>query len=431
MKQNKTKGNALKAISLLTLTFFLLIDCGSKKNDETVNNLLLALGMSGGFGSTAEFRLTNTTGLNNARIAHARSKQGYRMLPHAATQLTDLGGDDSENYGDGAGDGFTDNFLTPAAVSMEVCQLVAYKSVANGGPARGAETLENANFSLMKLTSPSMEVSQVCSAFASIPLEGGDTTKNNYQLPIMALPEDGMEQYDRIGIVMRSFSYYFDPADLTENAYRYVDLMLNVPQLPFTGPNMVSKRGDVAVKLFGIDSNPIYATTPAMFFPGLYFSPEEMSLFSFSELLIDIATGGFLYNSGNMYSGANSGFNAINPFEIPGTAFTSETQKLKFKGPATLSTQDEKVPYVLVVDFTPGTPETPGENGESETKTKLAFDVSVDNVLFWDSNDGNGVYSPQTNVADRSNATSGVDNLTNSARKNVIFHLPTVLGSSQ
>ncbi|TGK39263.1 hypothetical protein EHQ12_04930 [Leptospira gomenensis] len=378
---------------------------------------MLALGMFGGPGSTAEFRLTNTVGLNNARMARS---QAYRMIPRGATQLTDLGGEDPENYGDGAGDGFTDNFLTPAAVSMEVCQLVAYKSEANGGPARGAETLENANFTLMKLSSPYMEVSDICSGFTPVALKGGDSTKSSYQLPILALPEEGMEEYDRIGIVLRSFSYYFDPADLPENSYRYVDLILNHPQTPVV-QNMMVKRGDVAVKLFSMNSNPLYATTPAMFFPDLYLNPGEMSSFGFSVQLIDIVTGGFLYDNGD----ANVGFNGINAFEIPGTGFNSEMQKLKFKGPATLEAQDEKTPYVLVVDFTPG---TSGENGSS---AKLGFDVSVDNVLFWDSNDGNGVYSPQRNVADRTNAVSGTDNLTNAARQNVIFHLPTMLGNSE
>ncbi|EMO27083.1 hypothetical protein LEP1GSC170_3294 [Leptospira interrogans serovar Bataviae str. HAI135] len=48
---------------------------------------------------------------------------------------------------------------------------------------------------------------------------------------------------------------------------------------------------------------------------------------------------------------------------------------------------------------------------------KFRFDISVDNVLFWDSNSTNNVFSPQLDAADRPNATSGSDNLTTTSRK--------------
>ncbi|EMM84081.1 hypothetical protein LEP1GSC037_2964 [Leptospira interrogans str. 2006001854] len=57
----------------------------------------------------------------------------------------------------------------------------------------------------------------------------------------------------------------------------------------------------------------------------------------------------------------------------------------------------------------------------------LSFDISVDKTLFWDSTAADNVFSPQLDAADRPNATSGEDNLTNTARRNLIFHLPTVL----
>nr|WP_239006769.1 hypothetical protein [Leptospira interrogans] len=49
----------------------------------------------------------------------------------------------------------------------------------------------------------------------------------------------------------------------------------------------------------------------------------------------------------------------------------------------------------------------------------MLFEVSIDNVLFWDANDGNDIYSPQLSPGDRPNAN----------RKNVIFHVPTIVGS--
>ncbi|EMF71584.1 hypothetical protein LEP1GSC145_3287 [Leptospira interrogans serovar Djasiman str. LT1649] len=60
---------------------------------------------------------------------------------------------------------------------------------------------------------------------------------------------------------------------------------------------------------------------------------------------------------------------------------------------------------------------------------RMLFEVSIDNVLFWDANDGNDIYSLQLSPGDRPNATSGDDNLTNSTRKNLIFHVPTIVGS--
>nr|WP_246838650.1 hypothetical protein [Leptospira stimsonii] len=62
---------------------------------------------------------------------------------------------------------------------------------------------------------------------------------------------------------------------------------------------------------------------------------------------------------------------------------------------------------------------------------KFRFDVSVDTVLFWDSNSTNNRFSPQLDSADRPNATDGSDNLTNTSRRNLIFHLPTILGQTQ
>ncbi|EMN47438.1 hypothetical protein LEP1GSC088_0454 [Leptospira interrogans str. L1207] len=59
----------------------------------------------------------------------------------------------------------------------------------------------------------------------------------------------------------------------------------------------------------------------------------------------------------------------------------------------------------------------------------MLFEIAVDNVLFWDANDGNDVYSPQLDANDRPNAISATDNLANANRKNVIFHVPTILGS--
>ncbi|EMN28602.1 hypothetical protein LEP1GSC083_2683 [Leptospira interrogans serovar Pyrogenes str. L0374] len=78
---------------------------------------------------------------------------------------------------------------------------------------------------------------------------------------------------------------------------------------------------------------------------------------------------------------------------------------LTFQLPAIANRLAETDAYFLVVPF-----------DSSKGAGRMLFEVSIDNVLFWDAND-------------RPNATSGDDNLTNSTRKNLIFHVPTIVGS--
>lgn len=48
-------------------------------------------------------------------------------------------------------------------------------------------------------------------------------------LRINQIPQNEKNNYDRIGLVIRTFRYYFNPTDLFENVYCYVDLILNKP----------------------------------------------------------------------------------------------------------------------------------------------------------------------------------------------------------
>nr|WP_246838648.1 hypothetical protein [Leptospira stimsonii] len=101
----------------------------------------------------AEFRLSDSVGLNaSARTASESRIASSSFQNPFGVFLTDLGGDNSQNYGDGNADGFDDHFLTPKAVSMNICKIVAYKSVSKGVPVPGTETLENSNFSLFTMS---------------------------------------------------------------------------------------------------------------------------------------------------------------------------------------------------------------------------------------------------------------------------------------
>ncbi|AAS69374.1 hypothetical protein J6369_16110 [Leptospira interrogans serovar Copenhageni] len=66
---------------------------------------------------------------------------------------------------------------------------------------------------------------------------------------------------------------------------------------------------------------------------------------------------------------------------------------LTFQLPAIANRLAETDAYVLVVPF-----------DSSKGAGRMLFEVSIDNVLFWDAND---VYSPQLSPGDRPNATSG------------------------
>lgn len=410
MKQNrnKTKRGILRFASFVIISV-LLISCGSKKKDQT-NSLLLALLGSGLGGAKAEFKLSSATTMSAARVSNSSQ---FLVGPHASTMLSDLAGDDPLNYGDA--DAFSNHFLTPAAVSMEVCQILAYKKVSKGGPAPGTETIENAGFTPFKITRtenanpPGSPDLGPCSAFLPVALKGGDVTTGSAFLPITPIPSEASADYDRIGIIVRGFSYYFEPSSVPENSYRYVDLLLN-------NPSQLMSRGEVSTKIFGAGCPASFANSSSFIFTQSLPPGENLTgACSFYESAIDSSSGAFLTIPGFNYF-ANPGA-VLNPPSVAGVNYTSQNQKLKFKAPASLNGVSAASPYILVVNL----------DNSNPGKSNLLFNLSVDNVLFWDSSSGDNVFSPQLDAADRPNATDGNDNLTNAARRNVIFHLPTIL----
>ncbi|EMJ87813.1 hypothetical protein AYB34_11760 [Leptospira sp. ZV016] len=139
---------------------------------------------------------------------------------------------------------------------------------------------------------------------------------------------------------------------------------------------------------------------------------------NYLESFIDSNSGSFINGLGSKehFKRPND---FLNPPDSAGIETSDKTKKLKFKLPTPANSLGKHDPYILVLDL----------DTNKETQGNLLFNVSADNTLFWDSNDGNNVFSPQLNAADRLNATSGEDNLTNTARKNMIFHLPTIISS--
>ncbi|EMY14188.1 hypothetical protein LEP1GSC043_3992 [Leptospira weilii str. Ecochallenge] len=423
MKQNKNQlqRGTLAITALAIAALFLVTDCKKEKDDN--KELLLMAALFSGPNGTASFNFSNTTSLLAART---KDSSRFLTLPEAVGQegsafLTDLAGDNPQNYGDGNGDGFNDKFLTPQAAEIQICQIVAYKSVEKGGPARGSETLQNANFVSFNMTGPFG--SGVCTAFEGKSITGLNGTMKT-TLPINQIPQNEKEDYDRIGLVIRAFRYYFNPTDLPENAYRYVDLILNKPTPP-TFPGMenavFAERGDVSPVIFDYQAPKSFMTSPSLIFPELR-PQNEFGSYSFFESFIDASSGSLLKMPDGTSTNAAFGFNSLNPAEnYSGVPYTDSSQKLKFKLPTSAKSLKKDDPYILVVDL----------NNAKGEKGNLLFNVSLDKVLFWDSTSADSVFSPQLDAADRPNATSGEDNLTTTARKNLIFHLPTILSETK
>ncbi|WP_061250113.1 sigma factor sigX-regulated lipoprotein SrpA [Leptospira alstonii] len=422
MKQNKNQlQRGMWTITAFVIAaFFSVTDCKKEKDDN--NELLLIAALTNGPNGSAEFSFSNTTNLLTART---KDSSRFLTLPDALGQelafLTDLAGDNPQNYGDGNGDGFNDKFVTPQAAEIQVCQIVAYKSVEKGGPARGSETLQNANFVSFNMNGPFG--SGVCTAFTGISITGLSGTMKT-ALRVNQIPQNEKDDYDRIGLVIRAFRYYFNPTDLPENAYRYVDLILNKPTLPmFPGMEgaVFAERGDVSPVIFDYQAPQSFMTSPSLMFPE-FLPQDEFRSYSFFESFVDVSSGSLLKMPDATSTNVAFGFNSLNPAEnFSGVPYTNSSQKLKFKLPTSANSLKKDDPYILVVNLN----NTKGEKGN------LLFNVSVDRVLFWDSSAADNVFSPQLNAADRPNATSGEDNLTTTSRRNVIFHLPTILGETK
>ncbi|WP_032914946.1 sigma factor sigX-regulated lipoprotein SrpA [Leptospira santarosai] len=398
MKQNKNKSRrGMLKIAVFAMTaLFSIVSCKKDNNDD--KNLLLALGLAA-LNEKAEFKLSNTSSLASARMGNSQTYRSH----FSSGKLLDLAGNDPQNYGDGAADGFTDHFITPAAAGIEICQIVAYKSVAKGGPPVGSETFENANW---YLRFGGGEFGP-CSSIWPVGLKGEASGFVDLHRPI---PNEIIKDFDRIGIVAYSFLYYLSPEQTPDSAYRYTALFLNNmvrDNIPVGGIN----RGDVGAKIFSNGCPTSYLSTHNY----IYFKPTDMISnpnCRINEVVMDSSNGLSL----------RSDFMTTETYQnppIPSGSEYSTDITLKYKLPTAAAGLGAKDPYVLVVPF----------DSSKAGGGKLLFEVSVDNVVFWDSNDGNNIFSPQSNAADRPNATSGADNLANTARKNMIFHLPTIVGS--
>ncbi|EMK13654.1 MULTISPECIES: sigma factor sigX-regulated lipoprotein SrpA [Leptospira] len=411
MKQNEKKimrGTLSIAVFFILFLLFLM-SCGSKdSNKDLITNLTIAQILAGSGEQPlgkAEFRLSNTNSLLSTRSSNV---QQFRTL--SATSyglLTDLSGNNPQNYGDGTSDGFTDHFITPIAAALDICQIVAYKSREKGGPEPGNETLENASLILydaavifQNVNEKERKFCDYVDKFSLVP------EKQTARVDIKTIPIDQRADYDRIGIIASSLTYAFSPNDVPEDAYRYMSLELNN-----------SYRGEIITDIFYDGCPNSFLNSPRSYFnEGTTNDWVEGNTCTVRPGMIDSNSGIFLLNSEEYFTNPNRYKNP--PLVNSGVADT-ESKRLKYKKPSSMDTLRSSDPYIMVLNL--------GEGSISN----LFLDVSMDNVLFWDSNAPDNQFSPQLDVQDRPNATSGADNLTNTSRKNMILHLPTILSSKK
>ncbi|EQA78502.1 sigma factor sigX-regulated lipoprotein SrpA [Leptospira alstonii] len=411
MKQNEKRiiRGSLSIATFFTLFLFFLMSCGSKdSNKDLITNLVIAQILAGSGDPSqgkAEFRLSNTNALLSARSSNV---QQFRTLSATSDGfLTDLSGDNPQNYGDGSGDGFTDHFITPIAAALDICQVVAYKSREKGGPEPGKETLENASLILYDAAVIFQNVNEkerrLCDYVGRLSLV---PEKQITHIDIKSIPTDQRADYDRIGIIASSLSYAFSPNDVPEEAYRYMTLELNGS----------SDRGNIITDIFYDGCPNSFLNSPRSYFnEGITNDWVEGNTCTVRPGVIDSNSGIFLLNSEEYFTNPNR---YKNPPLVNSGAYT-DAKRLKYKKPSSMDTLRSSDPYIMVLNL--------GEGSASN----LVLDVSIDNVLFWDSNALDNQFSPQLDVQDRPNATSGADNLTNTSRKNMILHLPTILSSKK
>nr|WP_235596862.1 hypothetical protein [Leptospira alstonii] len=183
----------------------------------------------------------------------------------------------------------------------------------------------------------------------------------------------------------------------------------------------LAERGDVVTPIFAKECFPSFKNSPSFIFWDLVPKEEKMSPrpgCNYLEGFIDSNSGSFINGIGSKehFKRPND---FLNPPDNAGIETSDKSKKLKFKLPASANSLGKRDPYILVLDL----------DTDKGKEGNLLFNVSVDKALFWDSTAADNVFSPQLNAADRPNATSGTDNLTNTARKNLVFHLPTIISS--
>lgn len=392
------------------------------------------------FGSSSvenvSVQLITNSGASSSILARSNSEQISFL--HIESNIFGISFD---QFGDKQPDAFRDNFITPQAVSLNVCAILLYKSKDQGGPGPGSESVFNFDkviFSMVDLSSESemiknhVGLGSICHQYKSI----GTTIASDLNSEIKADLKAIGSEHDRIGLVLRSVTYFFSPTDVPDPEYRYVDLSTGVTiSRASDGPFDTLERGIVSSLLFAGDCPAEWLETP-----GFLFTPSEKTLggvgssecrFRQSQIVSKVALrngsvatgvntqtlnpGSYLANQNEAELGTNIAWSP-HPFYYPlGGGFLEDFEGQQFSG-SRLNSQFESSGNLIRI--------LPIQRNGSEPISRLHIGLRIDRVLFWDSN-GDSVFAPRSDADDRSSFQLGVHPL-HSSLKNVTYSLPGI-----
>ncbi len=322
------------ALLLSAMTF----SCKKDKKDGTMELVMLWL-------------LLNSSGLNFSFPA-AASSASYAGSYHTLASTVTI------PQGDGLGDNYADVLLTPSALSLHVCDVVGYLPESEGGPAAGTETFENGT----SVASREYASGNNCNSAFIAPIYDGTMSSMGADLSEMGTT------YDRIGIVLQSVNAFFPAASITDPNRRYWSA-----QYSNSSPdsiNFTPDRGFVRNAILGESCSAELATngglvdtTKLKLTPGCTFTQVDISI----------------ANGKSAPSGLSPRFAQQYIQMVP-----IYPDELRFNLPSDISRFADNQAYVVVL---PVTEEAKKENG-------ITVDVYRENMLFYDSTDGNEIFSP-------------------------------------
>ena len=283
--------------------------------------------------------------------------------------------------GDGISDNYEDVLLTPEMVKIGICDVVGFKPESEGGPGSGSEKFSNG----ISIAGGPWASGNKCRSWEEVTIRENESR-------IIPVNISGLgTTYDRVGIVLKNISMFFSPNSISDPNRRYWNAYYSNM---LGGDFWTIERGDVKNTIF-------YDTCPDDVATN---TKANLSGCKFSYTSIDVSTGKI-----QDYSETTPKFPVKHGGHVPGGSTS-----LKFKLPSDISRFAKEEAYVVVLPI----------KDDQVDASRLTIEILHQNVLFYDSTDGDKIYSPETSEGDRPNATDGDVNLTNSSFKNLLLFSP-------
>ncbi|EHQ07894.1 sigma factor sigX-regulated lipoprotein SrpA [Leptonema illini] len=364
-------------LTLFTMSQFL--SCGKSKDDDTLSMFML-LGFMPFSGLNFQFASSSRASTSSHPAAASRSE------------------------GDGTGDGFPDVFLTPSVMSLVVCDVVGFLPESEGGPAPGTETFENG----VSIVDPSSGVyanGRDCVMGFHVAIREGELG----YIYGADLSEMGTT-YDRIGLVLKSVNVFFPPEKVSDPNRRYWQAYYSNY---YAYDNWFIERGLVTHTVL-LDSCPAeLASNGALVDIMAGATMGDWSCQTSESPRIAVADG----KMGALYESQTPLF----PMQHTQSAYLSSNDAVSFNLPADISRFGYDQAYVVVLPV----------STLSKKPNGITIEVIRENMLFFDSDDGDQVFSPESSSGDRPDVTdagayssTSERNLKDSSRRNLILNAP-------